>query len=59
LAAEVQEINPELPIILTSGYANALTSDSVNRPGIKAFLQKPIQTKRLARIVRKVLDERV
>jgi len=53
---EMKTINPEIKVILCSGYSmNGQAKDIMPR-GIKAFLQKPFRIDELSRTVRDVLD---
>lgn len=56
LADRARVIRPDLPVILCSGYGDAVSEDVSRGAGIKAQLGKPIQLKEMARIVRQVLD---
>ncbi|MCD6051854.1 MAG: multi-sensor hybrid histidine kinase, partial [Verrucomicrobia bacterium] len=56
LAEKLLLEEPKLKVIYTSGYsANVFTKDAPLRPDI-AFLQKPYQPHKLARLVRETLD---
>ena len=57
LSLELQQIRPDLPIILCTGYNINISPDKARQLGIKAFIYKPVVEADLARIVRKVLDE--
>ena len=56
LARELLEIRPELPIVLMTGYSEAISADSARRMGIRGFLRKPIVTRELAATLRKAID---
>jgi len=56
LATEIQKINPNLPVILCTGYSDTIDGDKAKDIGVKAFLMKPIDAKILAETVRKILD---
>ena len=57
LAEQLQSIYPDLKCVFMSGYtANAIVRQGVLDEGIN-FIQKPFSRKKLAEIVRKVLDE--
>jgi CheY-like chemotaxis protein len=56
LASELLEIRPELPIVLMTGYSEAITADSARRMGIRGFLRKPIVTRELAVTLRQAID---
>ena len=57
LSLELQQIRPDLPIILCTGYNINISPEKARQLGIKAFIYKPVVEADLARIVRKVLDE--
>jgi len=57
LAAEINKIRPELPIILCSGYLSSLEKDNAAAWGIKAVLLKPVLAKVFSETVRQVLDK--
>jgi PAS domain S-box-containing protein len=47
LAHQLRKIRPDLPVVLTSGYANPDDQEKANRLGIRAILTKPVNTKDL------------
>lgn len=55
LAAEILRIQPEIPIVLCSGYGEQLLEDKARAIGIKDFVRKPILLSRLARSIREAL----
>ena len=58
LADEVRLIRPKLPVLFTSGYADALLrDDGVLEPGLQ-LLGKPYHLSDLAAKVRAILDAR-
>lgn len=58
LASEVTAIRPDMPVILATGYADAVDSEKVKQSGIKAFIPKPCKKQDLAKTIRLVLDEK-
>ena len=56
LAAELHQLRPETPIILCSGLISSIDLDKAAAIGIKAFMLKPILTKKISKTVRQVLD---
>ncbi|MCP4341886.1 MAG: response regulator [Desulfobulbaceae bacterium] len=56
LAAELHQLRPETPIILCSGLISSIDQDKAAAIGIKAFILKPILTKKISKTVRQVLD---
>jgi len=57
LARELLRIRPDLPIVLMTGYSEAVTSESARRIGIRGYLKKPIVTRELAVAVRAAVDK--
>ena len=56
LAKELLEIDPELPVLLCSGFSERADAEKAEGMGIRGFLMKPVGLKDLADMVRKVLD---
>ena len=59
LVIEMRRIRPDLPIILSSGFDESLTHDSIEELGVSSFLYKPYRQRDLAVAVREALDKRV
>ena len=59
LAALILEINPDMPVILTTGYTSNLTSDSVRALGIRELLLKPFSFHSLGTTVHQVLASKI
>ncbi len=57
LALQLVKIRPDIPIILCTGYSKKITEKEAMALGIKKFMTKPYDTKRLAQCVREVLSE--
>lgn len=57
LAQELMKIWPDIPIILCTGYSERISKEKAEELGIKAYAMKLIEMKKLAKTVRKVLDE--
>jgi CheY-like chemotaxis protein len=55
LAQKCRHINPELPIVLYSGYSDSTVQKSCRDMGIDKLLVKPVLPDALAQIVREVL----
>lgn len=51
-------IRNDIPMILLTGYSEGITEKNVKSMGFKGFAMKPIIMKELAKIIRKVLDQR-
>ncbi|MBX7254788.1 MAG: PAS domain S-box protein [Candidatus Hydrogenedentes bacterium] len=50
-------LRPDLPVIIMTGYSEALTPEMARQLGISAFLYKPIEKRLLAQRVRAALDD--
>ncbi len=57
LAEAILKLKPDTPIILCSGYPSSIIEAKVYAIGIKRFVAKPLNERKLAEIVRQVLDE--
>jgi PAS domain S-box-containing protein len=53
----IREIQPDMPVILSSGYAINGHADKIMRKGCNGFIQKPYNFSELSQNIRKVLDE--
>jgi PAS domain S-box-containing protein len=58
LGQEMLKINAALPVIMCTGYSEALSADSVKEAGLKDFLIKPISPDALTESVRKILKKK-
>ena len=58
LVKNLQVTNPDLPLILCSGFSSDLSPEKIAQLGIAAFLTKPIIIEDLAAAIRKALDKR-
>jgi CheY-like chemotaxis protein len=56
LAAELIRIRPDIPILLCTGFSEALTEERIKSLGIRGLVLKPIIMKDLALKIRKILD---
>ena len=58
LASNILEIRPDIPVILNTGFSEAIINrtELLQNKGIKAILYKPFSLKELARIIREVLS---
>ncbi len=57
MAREMLGIRPDIPIILCTGFSDKVNSESVLEVGIRKYIEKPLNQKVFARIIREVLDE--
>jgi CheY-like chemotaxis protein len=58
LAAKISAMHPELPIILCSGYSEAVTPEEAQEAGVRRFLAKPVDMRLLASAIREILPKR-
>jgi PAS domain S-box-containing protein len=56
LAQELMAVQPDIPVILLTGYHEGMTRDKARTMGIKDFLMKPVKLKEFSAIIREVLD---
>ncbi len=58
LALKIVEIQPDIPIILCTGFSHKIKAEKAKEMGIRAFLLKPILKGVMAETVRRVLDDK-
>ncbi len=56
LARELMKIQPDISIILYTGFSPKISEKRAKEMGIKAFAMKPLVRRDMANTVRKVLD---
>ncbi len=56
LAQEIRAINLDIPIILTTGFSEKISSQTAAEMGINHFVTKPFSPRELATLIRKLLD---
>lgn len=57
LAMEINKINPDIPVIVSTGHSTRISEKTVGETGIKALIYKPFLKADLAGVIRKVLDD--
>jgi CheY-like chemotaxis protein len=55
LAAEITRLRPEIPVILCTGYSQALSKQQFQKRGIRSLVMKPMLINELAAAIREVL----
>jgi PAS domain S-box-containing protein len=58
LATALRQLQPDLPVIVCTGFSELLDAEKARSLGIDGYLMKPVLLDALARLVRSVLDER-
>ncbi len=54
----LKQINPDVKVLLSSGYSIEGQAEEIMEAGCKGFIQKPFTMNELARKIREVLDGR-
>lgn len=57
LALEILKINPEIPVLLCTGFSETLSNEKASAIGIKKILDKPIAMNTLLKNIREILDQ--
>lgn len=55
----IKSIKSDIPVILSSGYINRNLEEAAVDAGVTQLLKKPVMTRELAVLLRKVLDEKI
>jgi two-component system, cell cycle sensor histidine kinase and response regulator CckA len=58
LAQQLMRIRPDMPVILCTGFSEAITQDKAKTIGVKDFIMKPIVKRQIAEAIRRVLDKK-
>ena len=56
LASKLLAVREDLPIILCTGYSDAVSSEKAKESGIREFVMKPVTKNELGRAIRRVLE---
>ncbi|MBN1625426.1 MAG: response regulator [Deltaproteobacteria bacterium] len=54
----IKEINPEIKVLLTSGYSRDGEADEILKRGCDGFIQKPFHIKELSKRLREILEKK-
>lgn len=57
LAQEINRIRPSVPLVLMTGFSETCSPEESKKFGVDAYLIKPVSTKKLTTIIRRVLDK--
>jgi signal transduction histidine kinase/CheY-like chemotaxis protein len=58
LVKEILKLRPDMPAILCSGFNEKIDEEKAMEIGIRQYIEKPYDKRFMAKIVRKVLDEK-
>jgi PAS domain S-box-containing protein len=56
LAKELAKARPKIPIILCTGYSDAVSPESIKEAGVRELVMKPLTKRDLAEAIRRALD---
>ena len=59
LVRELRRLRSDIPIILCTGFSHAMNEEKAKQLGIDAFYMKPILSRDLAQLIRRVLERRL
>lgn len=57
LARQIKNIRPDIPVILCTGFSEAVDEENFKSRGIDGFVMKPIVMRDIAAVIRGVLDK--
>ncbi len=57
LALKLLKLQPDLPVLLCTGFSEKMDAETARDFGVRGFLMKPVVMRKLAETVRKLLDE--
>ncbi|MGD0230136.1 MAG: response regulator [Syntrophorhabdales bacterium] len=58
LAGRILQVRSDTPVILFTGYSEAVSPDTARAAGISEFIMKPISKREVAETIRRLLDRR-
>jgi len=58
LAQKIRSIRPDIPIILCTGFSDAITEEKAKAIGTLEYTMKPVVKSDMARAVRRLLDQK-
>ncbi len=58
LAKEVLSVRKDMPIILSTGYSESVSPEKAKEIGIREFMMKPVKKKEMAKVIRRVLEQK-
>ncbi len=59
LVKDFRKIRPDIPIILCTGFSERINDEKARYLGVQALVMKPVQKNAFAKIIRRVLDEKL
>jgi CheY-like chemotaxis protein len=59
LARAVRQLRPSLPVVLCSGYGDAVDIGAARTNGVQRFLRKPVESETMLRVIAELVDRRL
>lgn len=59
LARHIHDVCPGFPIVLCTGYSDRITAEKALEMGIMCFINKPVVSTEILRVIRDILDQSV
>ena len=57
LAQEISKVQPDIPIILSTGFSEGITEEGIKRYGINELIMKPFSPEKFTQTIQKVLKK--
>ena len=57
LSRRILQLRPEIPVILCTGYSSIVSEKKAKAMGIKGLAMKPLTRKKIAGLIRTIMDE--
>jgi CheY-like chemotaxis protein len=58
LVKKITHIRPNIPLILMTGFSESVSAEESENLGIDAYLMKPVDTRKMATTIRRVLEKK-
>jgi CheY-like chemotaxis protein len=55
---ELKAIRPDIPVILCTGFSEDIDEENYKTRGVSGFVMKPIVLEKIARTIRRVLENK-
>ena len=58
LANKIKQINPDIPVIICTGFSNQINQKNFHKLGLDGFLMKPVTKEESLKLIRHLLDNK-
>ena len=58
LAEKLIRIRPDIPIVLCTGHSSLIDEKKARQLGVSAYMMKPVSMSKIAKTIRKLMDQR-